>query len=145
NSIPSSPTSGVHAFVTKIGSAATANDLSITLHHSPDPVPQFSPLTLTATIVNNGPGTASGVTVYPTIAPGGTPLQLFGFSSATSTVGTCDTTTGFCNIGTLASGAGATVTLTTTPFTGGTFVAALGVGGNESDPVPANNISTNGV
>src|SRR4029077_16998526 len=143
--LPVPAIAGGKAFVLKIANTATSADLSIALSHTPDPVMVGSNLTFTATVKNNsGQPPATGVTVYPTIASGATNLGISSFSSATPSQGTCDVATGsgYCNLGALAPGATATVTLVDPPTTPGTFTAAFGVGGNESDPSPSNNVAT---
>jgi uncharacterized repeat protein (TIGR01451 family) len=142
---PPANASAGKVFVMKIGNTTASADLSITLGHSPDPVVLNGNLTFTATVTNNdaaGGTTATGVTLYPTIVSGATNLPIALFTSATPSQGTCDISTGFCALSSLAPGATATITLVTTPTQGGTFTAGFGVGGNESDPNPANNVAT---
>jgi len=143
------PTAGEHAFVSKFSTTSTLADLSITLGHTPDPVTIGQDIRFTATIKNNSATTsATGVTFYPTQVPNST-IHLFKTlappnpANPTTTQGTCDTNE-FCSIGTLAPGASATVTMVVNTFTGqeGTQTVAVGVGGNESDPTPANNVAT---
>jgi uncharacterized repeat protein (TIGR01451 family) len=81
-------------------------DLSVTKTDSPDPVLPGDDITYTITVTNNGPATADDVTVTDPL-PAGT-----SFVSATPSQGSCaGTTTVTCNIGFLANGASATITL----------------------------------
>jgi uncharacterized repeat protein (TIGR01451 family) len=134
---------GVHGFVSKIANTAVSTDLAITLGHSPDPVPIGQNITFTSTIRNNGPNAATGVTFYPTQVPNSTVNLFKTLATETPSQGTCDANE-FCFLGTLAPGASATVTLAVTTSTGqeGTQTVAVGVGGNESDPIPANNVAS---
>jgi hypothetical protein len=86
---------------------------------------------------NNGPVTATGVTVNDPL-PAGFTLIL-----ATPTQGSCSgTTTVSCTLGTLLSGASATITLHGALTTPGPLSNTATVTANETDPVPANNTST---
>ncbi|MCC6544773.1 MAG: DUF11 domain-containing protein, partial [Nitrospirae bacterium] len=86
-------------------------DLSVTNTDSPDPVPLVGGhVTYTIVVTNNGPGSATGVTMTDLLDAS---TALFG--SPVSSQGTCSgTTTITCAIGTLASGSSATVTVVTT-------------------------------
>ncbi|MBI3457071.1 MAG: DUF11 domain-containing protein, partial [Candidatus Rokubacteria bacterium] len=118
-------------------STATGADLSIALTDAPDPVFAGSTLTYTITVTNNGPQSASGVTVTDPLPTGAT------FVSAGSAQGSCaGTTTITCALGVLARGARATVTLVVTPTVGGAFSNTVSVAGNEADPNPADNAAT---
>ena len=90
---------------------------------------------------NNGPATATGVTVTDTL-PKNT-----GFGSATSTQGTCTPRPHSlivdCNIGTMASGATVTVTLVVKPTQKGNYTDTATVKATSpSDPNLANNTSS---
>src|SRR5829696_2400199 len=84
-------------------------DLSISKTDSPDPVVQGNNLTYTITVTNNGPLAATNVVVTDNL-PAKSDID---FVSATSPAGSCDMTgnTVTCNLGTLANGATATVTI----------------------------------
>jgi len=90
---------------------------------------------------NNGPATATGVTVSDTL-PKNT-----GFGSATSTQGSCvprpHSQIVDCNIGTMASGATVTVTLLVKPTQKGSYTNTATVKATSpSDPNSANNTSS---
>lgn len=142
--VPTAPTTGTHAFVTKIASTASLADLAITtLSHSPDPVNAGSNVTITVTVTNNGTAAATGVQIFPTSAASTTTSQLTTLVSATATLGSC-TTDEFCLIGSLdpTQSATATYVLTAQQAQQGTIVASFGVGSNESDPTPTDNVAS---
>jgi uncharacterized repeat protein (TIGR01451 family) len=119
---------------------ATIADLSITKTAAPIQ-PGYQPntdITYTITVTNGGPSTAAGVTVTDTIPAGMTLV------SSTPSQGTCTATAPVtCAIGTLASGATATVTVvarTTTQTGFSTNVAT--VSSTTNDPNPANNTAS---
>src|SRR6266851_2331272 len=144
NPLPGTFAAGtVHGFVAKITNSSVSTDLAITLSHTPDPVTIGQNITFTSTITNNGPNAATGVTFYPTQVPNSTILLFKTRVSTTSSVGTCDTNE-YCFLGTLASGASATVTLvvSTAPGQEGIQTVSVGVGGNESDSNPSNNVAS---
>jgi uncharacterized repeat protein (TIGR01451 family) len=95
-------------------------------------------LTYTVTVVNNGPSTATGVTLVDTLPTG------VRFVAATPSQGSCSLTgsTLTCLIGTLAPGAGATVTILVVPTRPGILTNTATVSGNEFDPNLANNTAT---
>jgi uncharacterized repeat protein (TIGR01451 family) len=111
-------------------------DLSIKKTGSPDPVRVGRVLTYTIVVKNDGPNAATQVTMVDTLDP------RLDFVSIATTRGTC--THGdylvVCNIGTLSSGASATVTLRVRPDDNGTIVNAAAVAARERDPHLSNNI-----
>ena len=125
---------------TQVGPAPSAGaDLGVTKTDSADPVPVGVPFTYSITVTNAGPNPATGVQVSDTL-PGGVT-----FNSATPSQGTCAAPAAGvvnCDLGTIASGAGATVVISVTPTMAGTVVNTVGVGGNEIDPAPGNNQDT---
>jgi uncharacterized repeat protein (TIGR01451 family) len=87
-------------------SGATAADLSLTKSATPESVTVGENVTYTITVTNNGPGAADGVTVTDALPAGATLV------SANASQGSCSgTTTVSCSLGSLASGASATVTI----------------------------------
>jgi uncharacterized repeat protein (TIGR01451 family) len=96
-------------------------------------------ITYNITVTNNGPLTATGVTLNDPLPAGET------FVSATPSQGTC-TAAVSCNIGTIANGAMATFTIqaSVSPATpnGTTLSNTATVSATTTDPNPANNSST---
>jgi uncharacterized repeat protein (TIGR01451 family) len=116
---------------------AVAN-LAVVKTDDPDPVVAGGTLTYMLTLTNSGPSDATGVTVVDNLPDD---VTLF---SATPSQGTCfgvDPVT--CNIGPVASGANATISLVvavTSPLPDGTILANVAtVNGNETDPYHGNN------
>lgn len=110
-------------------------DLSILKSASPEPVFSGNTLTYTMNVMNNGPGTATGVTVTDPL-PGGV---IFG--SASSTQGSCLQSGGIvtCNIGTISNGSSVTIIIAVTPVISGTISNTATVTGTEPDPDLSNN------
>ena len=103
-------------------------DLSVSKSDSPDPVMVGGRLTYTVVITNNGPSTATGVTLIDTL-----PGNVF-FGSATPSQGNCDgTSTMNCDLGTLNDGAVAMVTVVVNPTTAGIVTNTVSVTSNETD------------
>jgi len=117
--------------------AGSAN-LGITKIDSPDPVTVGSNVTFTINVTNAGPSAANNVTVTDML-----PVSLTHVSS-TSTQGSCGFTspTVTCNLGTLANGGTATITLVATANTAGSVFNTANVSATESDPNTANNTAT---
>ncbi len=116
---------------------ATA-DIEVTQSALPDPVEPGGVLTYTFFVQNNGPSTATGVTLTDTI-PGTTT-----FIGSSTTVGSCSGSPAVtCNIGTLTLGQTATVTIqVTAPLSGGTIATNTGtVTTTTVDPVTPNTAS----
>jgi uncharacterized repeat protein (TIGR01451 family) len=113
-------------------------DISLTKADSPDPVMVENNLTYTLTVINNGPDTATGVTISDTLPTSVT------FVSATSSQGTYSRSGNIvtCNIGGLSNGDSATVTIIVTPTTTGTINNTASVTCNETDSNSANNTAT---
>jgi uncharacterized repeat protein (TIGR01451 family) len=114
------------------------SDISVSKSDSPDPVTVGNNLTYTITVTNNGPDTATGVTLIDTLPSSVT------YVSATSTQGSCTKTgnTVTCNIGTLSNGSSATVTIAVAPTAAGTITNTATVTCNETDTNSANNTAT---
>jgi uncharacterized repeat protein (TIGR01451 family) len=125
------------ASATTIVQAKTSTDLAITKTASPNPVGQGQLVTYLLTVVNNGPGTATGVTVSDTLPAG---MSLI---SASPSAGSCSgAATITCTIGSLAVRGTATVSIVVQASTLGTISNTATVTGAQTDPVPANNSST---
>jgi uncharacterized repeat protein (TIGR01451 family) len=112
-------------------------DLAVTKVGSPNPVEVGSNITWTMVVTNNGPDTATGVTITDPMPAGNT------FVSAVTTQGSC---TGgailHCNLDTIAAGGSVTITLVTTPTTVGTQTNTVTVVGNETETNTANNTAS---
>ena len=131
------PTSGNNSVGQDTAVVAGA-DLSVTKSDSPDPVLVGDPLAYTVTVANNGPAEATGVVLTDTLPADVT------FGSASPTQGTCTEASGTvtCELGTIASGAGVTVTIAVTPkeAAGGTSIAnTASATAQVSDPDVSNN------
>jgi uncharacterized repeat protein (TIGR01451 family) len=118
-------------------------DLSITKTGAPNPVVSGSRLTYTLAITNNGSQASTGVTVIDPL-----PANVH-FNSVSSTQGSCTRSTTklkdgtvTCNLGGLANGASASITIIVTTTTPGMLSNTATVRGNEVDPNPLNNSAT---
>jgi uncharacterized repeat protein (TIGR01451 family) len=84
----------------------TSADVALDKEAAPDPVTAGNDLTYTITATNNGPSDAQDVTVTDELPPGTS------FVGVTPSQGSCSgTTTVTCDLGTLADGGSATITL----------------------------------
>src|SRR5206468_7069644 len=92
-------------------------DLGISLADSPDAVVAGSNLTYTVTVTNRGPSTASGVSVLDQLPSTVT------FVQALASQGACTNNAGTiaCQLGLLASGSQATITLVVIPHRPGSL------------------------
>ena len=116
-------------------------DLSLAKSDSADPVAEGGSLTYTILVSNGGPDPATNAVVTDNL-----PNQLE-FVSATSTSGSCQTPKGKsgkieCNLGTLASGGTATMTIAVTAAKSGKVSNTATVTSDVTDPQPANNSDT---
>ena len=112
-----------------------AADLSIVKSDSPDPVTVGQPLTYTLDVDNAGPDAASTVEVTDDLSSSAT------FDSASASQGTCSEAAGTvtCNLGSIASGGSATVTIQVTPNQVGTITDTASVSSATDDPNLQNN------
>jgi uncharacterized repeat protein (TIGR01451 family) len=115
-------------------------DLRVSLAAAPNPALVGGSLTYSATVINGGPATASGVVITNTL-----PISV-AISSATVSQGTAtiNGNTVVCAVGAMTNGASVTATINTTPLSAGTIFATARVAGNLSDPNQANNVMTIG-
>ncbi|MFE7404518.1 hypothetical protein [Isoptericola sp. NPDC057559] len=115
-------------------------DVSVAKTMSPDPAAVGQDVTATLAVRNDGPNTASDVTVTDPLPAGWTGV------TATATAGTCtvDDGTVTCALGDLADGATATVTLSGGTGSGSAATSLTNVATvstSSLDPAPANNVS----
>lgn len=117
--------------------SATSADLSVTKTASPNPGQAGVNLTYRIVVTNNGPAAATNVTVTDALPAG------VAFVSAAATQGACSgTTTVTCNVGSLASGAGAIVTIVVTPSAQGQLSNTATATAGEADFDSSNNSSS---
>ena len=107
----------VIAIVLGLGLADTGHgmesaDLSVSSTATPNPVNAGGTLVYSIQITNHGPALATGVTLQDTLSPGVI------FASSSSSQGACaGTTIVRCDLGAVAAGTSATVTINVTPVT----------------------------
>ena len=112
---------------------AAAADLALT-KSAPATATVGNILTYTLKVTNNGPGPATGVTVTDPL-PGPTTYYV-----SLPSQGTCSgTSTVVCSLGTLASGASATVTIGVVANSAGTVINTASASANEPDPTASDN------
>lgn len=123
--------------VLNVSTPTGSSDLLLTITGSPNPVTLNTTLTYSLNVLNNGPGTATGVTVSDPL-----PQTLTGIR-VTSKRGTCSQGSSVtCNVGILGIGEGAAITITGMPTTSGQLQNTAQVGGDQSDPDNSNNSAT---
>src|SRR5688572_14956121 len=117
--------------------SATSADLSVTKTASPNPGQVAVGLSYRITATNNGPAAATNVTVTDALPSG------VAFVSSSPTQGSCSgTSTVTCNVGSLAVGASAVVTIVVTPSAQGQLANTATVSAGESDFDTSNNSSS---
>ena len=127
------------ATATVVVANANSADMAIVKTASPSPtVPEGDNLTYTLAVTNNGPASATNVTVTDALPSAVTYL------SATTTVGTCSEAGGSvtCLLGTMANAATATVTIITTAGTPSVVANTATVSADQTDSNSNNNSST---
>jgi uncharacterized repeat protein (TIGR01451 family) len=110
----------------------------------PNPVVAGQKETYTITVTNRGPLTATGVVAQDAWSAASGIKGGIAFKSVSTTQGSC-TQSGSgisCDLGSLANGANATITLILQPRSKGTLSDTATVSGNEYDPNAGNNSST---
>ncbi len=110
-------------------------DLAVTLTNSANPAPRSTSFFYTLTVTNNGPTNATGVVATDALPAG------LSFVSAVSSQGGCAQSAGVvtCNLGSLAAGAGAAVTITVNATITGTVTNLVSATANEMENDPSNN------
>ena len=115
-------------------------DVSVAVADSPDPIKsgRKAQLTYTITVSNGGPDSASSVRLSDSL-----PAEV-SWVSTTTTQGTCSGTSAIsCDLGTLASGATATVTIVVRPLiTNGEVWNTASASSSTADPNTTNNSAT---
>ena len=119
-----------------VGTGTTA-DVSITKTAAPTPVAQRNLLTYTLVVTNNGPASATNVTVVDVLP------SVLKFVSVVTTAGTCSqaANTVTCQVGTLANAGTATINIVVTPQSPTIVTNSAMVTADQTDPVSANNIA----
>jgi uncharacterized repeat protein (TIGR01451 family) len=114
---------------------ANSADVAILKTGSPNPVTQGTLLNYTLTAGNNGPASATNVTVQDML-----PSTVI-YQASTSTQGSCSEAGGTvtCLLGTLANGASATIHVITIPEQAGTITNTATIIADQTDPNPNNN------
>src|ERR1019366_3431657 len=139
-------TAGVHEFAplpaNNIASVSTtvgpAADLAIGITESPNPVVAGSNVVYVVAVTNAGPSTATGVTVSESLPASINVLSTNATQGALSISNSILT----WNLGTLASGAKASLTIVAATTTNGTLSTTATVLATQTDPNPANNSAT---
>jgi len=128
-------TNNVVAIALNVSPTSGADVAVVAPSVSPEPVGAGANLTYKATVVNEGPKDATGVTFTDTLAKGMT------FVSATSAQGTCSEVgeTVTCDVGDLASAFASSITIVATPSASGTITNSMAVSANEADLATTNN------
>jgi uncharacterized repeat protein (TIGR01451 family) len=136
NVVPNLTTNSATATV--LVANANSADVAIVKTATPNPVSQGETLTYTLAVTNNGPASATTVTVADTLPTAVTYL------SVTTTTGTCSEAGGTvtCLLGTMANAGTATITILTVAGTPGVVSNTATVTADQTDPDPANNSST---
>jgi uncharacterized repeat protein (TIGR01451 family) len=116
-------------------------DLSVTNSGAPDPVPAWQTLTYTATVTNDGPSPATGVTLTEELPVG------LSYESAVPSQGSCSHSAGTvrCSLGELESGSSATVQINGVPHGEGTVTSIASAHASEFDPDTTDNNASEGV
>ncbi|MFZ0734923.1 MAG: C25 family cysteine peptidase [Candidatus Sulfotelmatobacter sp.] len=136
NVVPGETTNTASASV--IVANANSADMAIVKSAMQNPVLEGNPLTYMLSVSNNGPATATNVTVADAI-PSSTVYQ-----SYTSTQGSCSEAGGTltCLLGTMANAGTATITVLVIPQQPGQISNTATVNADQVDPNPTNNTST---
>jgi uncharacterized repeat protein (TIGR01451 family) len=125
------------ASATVIVANANSADLAIVKTGTPNPVTEGTPLTYTLTVTNNGPASATNVTVTDTLP------SVVTYLSSNTTQGSCSEAGGTvtCLLGTMANAGTATISILTLPNAPGVVSNTASVSADQTDPNLANNTS----
>ncbi len=125
------------ATATNLVTSSTNADVAIVKTDSPDPVGQGQLITYRMSVTNNGPATATNVSVSDTLVASLT------FVSSSASQGSCaGTSTINCSLGTMPVGTSAIVTVVVQATATGTISNTATVTRTETDPVSSNDSST---
>lgn len=126
------------ASATVVVANANSADMAIVKTATPNPVTEGTPLLYSLAVTNNGPATATNVTVTDTLPSTVTYL------SSTTTQGTCSEAGGTvtCLLGTMLNAGTATVSILTIPGQAGVISNTANVTADQTDPNLTNNTST---
>jgi uncharacterized repeat protein (TIGR01451 family) len=133
NETDATPGNNTATATTTVTTADTAADLALAVTDAPDPALVNGQLTYKFTMTNAGPATVTGVKLSNLV-------RGITFVSATASQGSCTgTSTVVCNLGNIAQGISATVTIVVKPTVAGTLSSYAIVKANEADPNTGNN------
>jgi uncharacterized repeat protein (TIGR01451 family) len=126
------------ASATVVVANANSADMAIVKSATPNPVTEGTPLTYSLAVTNNGPASATNVTVTDTLP------SVMTYLSSTTTQGSCSEAgaTVTCLLGTMANGDSATITILAIPGAPGIVSNTAAVTADQTDPDPSNNSST---
>ena len=126
------------ATATVLVAASTSADMSITKSGAPNPVPQGGTLTYTLMVMNNGPATATNVTVQDVLPSSVTYLSVTPPAGGTCSQGGGTVT---CQLGTMLNGSSENIAILTVAATPGVALNIATVTASQTDPNPLNNIA----
>ena len=125
------------ASATVVVANANSADMAIVKTGNPNPVTQGTPLTYTLTVTNNGPASATNVTVMDTLPSSLTYLSVTPPGPCSEANGTVN-----CLLGTMANTTSATISILTIPNAPGVVLNAATVSADQADPNQSNNTAT---
>jgi uncharacterized repeat protein (TIGR01451 family) len=131
------PNPANNAATTTVTAVSPSADLAVSIVDSPDPLTVGSNITYAITATNNGPNASETVRVTSTLS------FVTSLVSTTSSAGSCVGVLMIdCQLGALASGATATITIVARTLLSGTATTTTTISSATSDPSAANNTAT---